>query len=72
MMRKKSLRYSHQKNCKTLKTPPEIQSIAVIPPIPEHTPEPTNIPSPLPIVNRAKARNEIKQQRLNTLMSQAF
>jgi len=79
MMSVKSLKYSHQKNCKSLKPKPEIiQSVAVIPPIPEHTPEPTiintpvHVPTPLPIVNRVKVRNEINQQRINTLMSQAF
>jgi len=77
MMSVKSLKYSHQKNCKSLKPiNPSLQ--ADIPPIPEHRPEPiiintpVHVPTPLPIVNRVKVRNEIKQQRINTLMSQAF
>jgi len=84
MMSVKSLKYSHQKNCKSLKPKPEIiQSVAVTTPIPEHTPEPipkapypeeafiNSLIMPLPKTARG-IRTLAKQQRINTLMSQAF
>lgn len=79
MMSVKSLKYSHQKNCKTFKTETKIKEE---PPTPKHIPERTPEPSisipipepPKPILNKPMrpTRNEIKQQRLNNLISQAF
>jgi len=71
MMSVKSLKYSHQKNCKTFKTsnkpkeePPTPEPVISVP-IPE---------LPKPILNKPvrATRSEIKQQRLNNLISQAF
>ena len=79
MMSVKSLKYSHQKNCKTFKTSNKTKEEPPTPKhMPEHTPEPiisVPIPElPKPILNKPikATRSEIKQQRLNNLISQAF
>ena len=79
MMSVKSLKYSHQKNCKTFKTSNKPKEEPPTPKhMPEHTPEPIiSVPVPelpKPFFNKPirATRSEIKQQRLNYLISQAF
>jgi len=71
MMSTKSLRYSHQKNCKIKPINPSLQAD-----IPEQTPEPIQIPPsitlPIPSLKSRPTKQEIKQQRISSLISQAF
>jgi hypothetical protein len=85
MMSVKSLKYSHQKNCKTFKTETKVSLpvVSIVPPIQEHIPESIHKPEypeealinslimPLPKTARG-IRSLAKQQRINNLMSQAF
>jgi len=71
MMTAKSLKYSHQKNCKIKPINPSLQAD-----IPEQTPEPIKIPPiitlPIPSLKSRPTKQEIKQQRISSLISQAF
>jgi len=71
MMSAKSLKYSHQKNCKIKPINPSLQAD-----IPEQTPEPIKIQPvitlPIPTLKSRPTKQEIKQQRISSLISQAF
>jgi hypothetical protein len=78
LMSVKALRYSHDKNCKGKQQPPTVTKTATLreespPPNKPFTTIETSLEMPPIIKPRLKqSKTELKQQRINNLISQAF